>query len=76
VEVEELMAVDGTMTVVRVNPEEHLASAANDLGRALAEMNWPSNYPSGFTKYELTSSIIPIPVAMAMFCTVDVLSML
>jgi hypothetical protein len=30
-EVEELMAVDGVMAVVRVDPEEHLASAAADL---------------------------------------------
>ena len=30
-EVEELMAVDGTMVVVHVDPEEHLASAADDL---------------------------------------------
>ena len=57
------------------NPEEELASAAADFGRALAKMKCPRNYLSGLTKYVLTSSILPIPVAMAMFCTVDVLSM-
>jgi hypothetical protein len=56
------------------DPEEHLASTAT-LGRPLAQMKCPSNYPLGFTKYELTSSILLIPVAMAMFCTVDVFSL-
>ena len=37
------------------DPEEHLASAAADLGRALVHMKCPSNYHSGLTKYELTS---------------------
>jgi len=59
----------------RFDLEELLASAFADFGRALAKMKCPSNYLSGLTKYELTSSILPIPVAMAMFCTVDILSM-
>jgi hypothetical protein len=74
-EVEELMAVHGAMAAVRVDPEEHLASAAADMVQALAQMKCPSNYPLGLTRYDLTSSILPIPLAMAMFCTVDVLSM-
>ena len=57
------------------DPEEELASAAADFGRALAKMKCPINYLSGLTKYVLTSSILPIPLAMAMFWTVDVLSM-
>lgn len=71
------MAVDGAMAVVRVDPEEHIASAPadSDLVQALAQMKCPINYTPGLTKYNLTSSILPIPVAMAMFCTVDVLSM-
>ena len=44
--------------------EEQLASAAADFGRALAKMKCPSNYLSGLTKYVLTSSILPIPVAI------------
>ena len=72
---EELMAVHGAMAAVRVDPEQHLAFAAADLGRALAQIKCPNNYPSGLSKYELTSSILPIRVAMAMFCMVDVLSM-
>src|SRR3990170_8299547 len=44
--------------------EEELASAAADFGRALAKMKCPSNYLLGLTKYELTSSILPIPVAI------------
>ena len=58
----------------RFDPEEQLASAAADFGRALAKMKCPSNYLSGLTKYDLTSSILPIPLAMPMFCMVDVLS--
>jgi hypothetical protein len=48
----------------RFNPEEELALAAADFGRALAKMKCPSNYLSGLTKYELTCSILPIPVAI------------
>ena len=48
----------------RLDPEEELASAAVDFGRALAKMKCPSKYLSGLTKYELTSSILPIPVAI------------
>jgi hypothetical protein len=48
----------------RFDPEEELAFAAADFGRALAKMKCPSNYLSGLTKYELTSSILPIPVAI------------
>ena len=33
-----------------------------DFGQALAKMKCPSNYLSGITKYELTSSILPILV--------------
>ena len=58
----------------RFDLEEELASAAADFGEALAKMKCPSNYLSRLTKYELISSILPIPVAM--FCTVDVLSIL
>ena len=35
--------------------DEHVASAAANLGRALVHMKCPSHYPSGLTKYELTS---------------------
>ena len=42
VEVEELMAVDGAMAAMRVNPEEHLAFAAVDLVQDLAQMKCPS----------------------------------
>ena len=59
----------------RFDPEEHLASASADLVQALAQMKCPSDYPPGLTRYDLTSSTLPIPLAMAMFCTVDVLSM-
>ena len=48
----------------RFDPEEQLASAAADFGRALAKMKCPSNYLSGLTKYELTSSILPILVVI------------
>ena len=48
----------------RFDPEEELASTAADFRRALAKMKFPSNYLSGLTKYELTSSILPIPVAI------------
>ena len=46
------------------DPEEQLASVAADFGRALAKMKCPNNYLSGLTKYVLTSSILPIPVAI------------
>ena len=46
------------------DPEEQLASAVTDFGQALAKMKYPSNYLSGLTKYVLTSSILPIPVAI------------
>jgi hypothetical protein len=55
VEVEELMAVHGTMAAVRVDPEEHLASAAADMVQALAQMKCPSDYPPGLNRYDLTS---------------------
>ena len=48
----------------RFDPEEGLASAATDVGQALAKMKCPSNYLSGLTKYVLTSSILPILVAI------------
>ena len=44
--------------------EEELASTAADFVRALAKIKCPSNYLSGLTKYELTSSILPIPVVI------------
>ena len=34
--------------------QEHLAT---DFVRALAELKYPSNYPSGFTKYELALDV-------------------
>ena len=46
------------------DPEEQLASATTDFGRALAKMKCPSNYLSGLTKYVLTNSIFPILVAI------------
>ena len=42
---QELMAVHGAMAVVRVDPEEHLASAAAGMVQALAQMKCPINYP-------------------------------
>ena len=47
-----------------IDPEEQLTSVATDFGRALAKMKCHSNYISGLTKYVLTSSILPIPVAI------------
>ena len=45
---QELMAVHGVMAAVRVDPEEHLASAAAaDMVQALAQMKSPSDYPPG-----------------------------
>ena len=43
--------------------EEQLASAATDFRQALGKIKCPNNYLSGLTKYVLTSSILPIPVA-------------
>ena len=51
-------------TVPRFVPEEQLAFAVADFGRALAKIKCPSNYLSGLTKYVLTSSILPIPIAI------------
>ena len=51
---QELMAVHGTMAAVRVDPEEHLASAA-DMVQALAQMKSPSDYPPGLNREDLTS---------------------
>ena len=51
----------------RFDPEEQLSSAAADFGRALAKMKCPNNYLSGLTKYVLTSSILPIPVAINVY---------
>ena len=39
------MVVDGAMADLRVDPEEHLASAAADMVHALAQMKSPSDYP-------------------------------
>ena len=48
---QELMAVHGAMAVVRVDPEEHLASAAAaDMVQALAQMKSPSDYPPGLNR--------------------------
>ena len=45
------MAVDGAMAAVRVDPEEHLASAAAaDMVQALAQMKSPSDYPPGLNR--------------------------
>ena len=44
------MAVHGAMAVVRVDPEEHLASAtAADMVQALAQIKFPSDYPQDLT---------------------------
>ena len=48
-EVEELMEVHGTMVVVRVDPEEHLASAAANMVQALAQKKCPDDYPQDLT---------------------------
>ena len=56
VEVEELMAVAGAMAVVRVDPKEHLASAADDLVQTLAQMKCPSDYPPRLTMKYLPHS--------------------
>ena len=45
------MAVHGAMAAVRVDPEEHLASAAAaDMVQALAQMKCPSDYPPGLNR--------------------------
>ena len=45
------MAVHGAMAAVRVNPEEHLASAAaDDMVQAMAQMKSPSDYPPGLNR--------------------------
>ena len=50
-EVEELMAVHDPMAAVRVDPEEHLASAAAaNMVQALAQMKSPSDYPPGLNR--------------------------
>ena len=47
---QELMAVHGVMAAVRVDPEEHLASAAAvHMVQALAQMKCPSDYPQDLT---------------------------
>ena len=44
------MAVHGAMADVRVDPEEHLASAAAaNMVQALAQMKSPSDYPQDLT---------------------------
>ena len=43
------MAVHGAMAAVRVDPEEHLTSAAADMVQALAQMKSPSDYPQDLT---------------------------
>ena len=73
-EVEELMAVHGAMGV-GVDPKEHLATTATDMVQALAQKKCPGDYPPGLNRYDLTSSILPISLAMAMYFTADVLSM-
>ena len=45
------MAVHGAMAAVRVDPEEHLASAAAaDMVEALAQMKSSSDYPPGLNR--------------------------
>ena len=47
----ELMVVHGAMAAVRIDPEEHLASAAAaDMVQALAQMKSPSDYPAGLNR--------------------------
>ena len=52
---QELMAVHGAMAAVRVDQEEHLASATADMVQALAQMKCPSDYPPGLNRYDLTN---------------------
>ena len=49
VELEELMAVHGVMAAVRVDPEEHFASAADDMVQALAQKKCPVTTPQDLT---------------------------
>ena len=61
----------------RFDPEEQLASAVADFGRALAKMKCPSGYPQDLpSMIGLAQSYQYQLQLMAMFCTVDVLSML
>ena len=50
-----MMAVHGTMAVVRVDPKEHLASAVVDMLQALAQKKCPGDYPLGLYMYDLTN---------------------
>ena len=44
------MAVHGAMATVRVDPEEHLASAATvDMVQALAQKKYPATTPQDLT---------------------------
>ena len=47
---QELMVVHGVISAVRVDPEEHVASAATDMVQALAQMKSPSDYPPGLNR--------------------------
>ena len=59
------------------DPEEQLAFAAADFGRALAKMKCPSNYLSGLSNMNSSvQSYQYLLQLMAMFCMVDVLSIL
>ena len=49
------MAVHGAMAPVRVDPEEHLAYAADDMVQTLAQKKCPGDYPPGLNRYDLTS---------------------
>ena len=48
------MAVHGAMAAVRVDPKEHLASAAADMVQALAQKKCPTTTPPGLNRYDLT----------------------
>ena len=48
----------------KLRPEGTARLRRRWLWRTLAKMKCPSNYLSGLTKYVLTSSILPIPVAI------------
>ena len=52
---QELMAVHGAMADVRVDPEEHLASAAANMVQPLAQKKCLDDYPPGLNRYDLTS---------------------
>ena len=48
---QELMVVHGAMAAVRVDSEEHPASATtDDMVQALARMKSPSDYPLGLNR--------------------------